>query len=83
MSRKKQRLHDLEIQELARNFDNVPKKVWDFHIGGYKVLDKYLKDHKDITLNLDEIENIENIIKVLFFTIVNMKIINKFTIEWI
>lgn len=25
-------------------FDGVPPDVWEFHIGGYQVLDKWLKD---------------------------------------
>lgn len=55
-----------------QHFDNVPPAVWDFHIGGYQVLDKYLKDRKGRTLSLDEIENVENIVNILDFTIEHM-----------
>jgi hypothetical protein len=50
----------------------VPADVWNFHIGGYQVLDKYLKSRKGRELSLDEKENIMNVIKVLRFTIDGM-----------
>ena len=46
---------------------------WNFHIGGYQVLDKYLKSRKGRELSLDEIENIINVVKVLRFTIDQMQ----------
>jgi hypothetical protein len=51
----------------------VPPEIWAFHIGGYEVLHKYLKDRKgrthrfgakkdqDWPLMLDEIENVEKV----------------------
>ena len=53
-------------------FSPVPADVWAFHIGGYQVLDKYLKSRKGRTLSLDEIENIQNVVNVLRFTIDQM-----------
>lgn len=64
-------------------FNNVPEAVYNFHIGGYQVLDKYLKDRKTHTLTIDEIENVENIVKVLAFTIRQMEQIDTLTIDWI
>jgi hypothetical protein len=64
-------------------FDNVQKVVYDFQIGGYQVLDKYLKDRKGRELSLDEVENIENIVKVLSFTIETMAKIDEQTMDWI
>ncbi len=29
-----------------RYFDNVTDEVWNYHIGGYQVMEKYLKDRK-------------------------------------
>jgi predicted helicase len=54
-------------------FTPVPEDVWNFHIGGYQVLDKYLKSRKGRELSLDEKENIINVIKVLRFTIDRMQ----------
>jgi hypothetical protein len=64
-------------------FDNVPQEVFEFHIGGYQVLDKYLKDRKGRTLSLDEIENVENVVNILAFSIEQMKRIDEITREWI
>lgn len=58
-------------------FSPVPEDVWNFHIGGYQVLDKYLKSRKGRKLNLDEKENVMNVVKVLKFTINQMEKIDK------
>ncbi|MBM4288245.1 MAG: DNA methyltransferase [Deltaproteobacteria bacterium] len=58
-------------------FSPVPEDVWNFHIGGYQVLDKYLKSRKGRNLSLDEKENIINVVKVLRFTIDQMQAIDK------
>ena len=34
-------------------FQGVREEVWNFHIGGYQVLDKYLKSRKGRKLTLD------------------------------
>jgi len=57
-------------------FAPVPADVWNFHIGGYQVLNKYLKSRKGRELSLDEIENIINVVKVLRFTIDQMQAID-------
>jgi predicted helicase len=53
-------------------FKPVPQTVWDFHIGGYQVLDKYLKSRKDRMLSLDEINHVAAIADSLAFTIEQM-----------
>ncbi len=63
-------------------FDNVPEKIFDFYIGGYKVLDKYLKDRKNRSI-YNDFEHIENIIRALADTIETMQEIDKLTNEWI
>ena len=58
-------------------FTPVPQDVWDFHIGGYQVLNQYLKARKGRTLSLDEIQNVQDIVNVLRFTIDQMQRIDK------
>ncbi|MGH6816935.1 MAG: type ISP restriction/modification enzyme [Hyphomicrobiaceae bacterium] len=53
-------------------FRPVPQAVWDFRIGGYQVLDKYLKSRKDRTLSLDEVNHVAAIADSLAFTIDRM-----------
>ena len=53
-------------------FKPVPQAVWDFHIGGYQVLDKYLKSRKGRTLSLDEINHVAAVADSLAFTIEQM-----------
>ena len=56
----------------TQGFANVSQAVWDFHIGGYQVIDKYLKSRKGRTLNLDEQTHVGNIAESLNFTIAQM-----------
>ena len=37
-------------------FDNVSAEVWEYKIGGYAVLDKYLKSHKGESIDYDHFE---------------------------
>lgn len=64
-------------------FDNVSTDIYEFKIGGYEPIDKYLKSHKGRTLSLDEIETVENIINVISFTIEKMDEIEELTKDWI
>jgi predicted helicase len=50
-------------------FKGVPKQVWDFHIGGYQVCHKWLKDRKGRTLSDDDIEHYQKIVVALSETI--------------
>jgi len=50
-------------------FSNVPEEVWQYHIGGYQVCDKWLKDRKGRTLSLDEIKTYCKIVSALSKTI--------------
>ncbi len=64
-------------------FNNVPEKVYDFYIGGYQVLNKYLKDRKGKELNMSEVLTIGKIVRVLSFTIKQMKVIDNEVKKWI
>ena len=52
---------DLFVNE-SLYFKNVDKEVWEYKIGGYQVLDKYLKSHKNENIDY---EHFENMIKIL------------------
>lgn len=54
-------------------FKLLPQDVWDFHIGGYQVLDKYLKSRKGRVLSLDEINHVGAVADSLVFTIAQME----------
>ena len=56
----------------TQTFKPVPQAVWEFHIGGYQVLDKYLKSRKGRLLSLDEINHVGAIADSLAFTIEQM-----------
>jgi predicted helicase len=58
-------------------FENVKKETWEFLIGGYQPLQKYLKDRKDKTLNFDEILHYQKIIAALDATQKLMQEINQ------
>jgi predicted helicase len=58
-------------------FKPVPQAVWEFHIGGYRVLDKYLKSRKARVLSLDEINHVGAVADSLAFTVDQMSAIDK------
>ncbi|HKQ45202.1 MAG TPA: type ISP restriction/modification enzyme [Rhizomicrobium sp.] len=58
-------------------FKPVPDNVWNFHIGGYQVLEKYLKSRKSRTLSLDEINHVGAVAGSLAFTLQQMEKIDQ------
>lgn len=50
-------------------FDGVPEKVWNFHIGGYQVCDRWLRDRQNRELGIREIDLFEKIVVSLNETI--------------
>jgi hypothetical protein len=58
-------------------FKPVPEAVWGFHIGGYQVLEKYLKSRKGRKLSLDEINHVAAVADSLAFTIEQTERIEK------
>jgi hypothetical protein len=54
-------------------FQGVRADVWSFHIGGYQVCDKWLKDRKGRTLSKDDIAHYQKIVVALSETIRLMK----------
>jgi Type ISP C-terminal specificity domain len=63
--------HTISINK-TQFFKPVPQAVWDFYVGGYQVLDKYLKSRKGRVLSLDEINQVGAIADSLGFTIEQM-----------
>ncbi len=61
-------------------FENVPETAWNFHIGGYQVLQKWLKDRKGRTLSFDDLEHYAKVVSALSQTIELMEKIDE-TIE--
>ncbi len=53
-------------------FDNVPPEVWEFHVGGYQVCHKWIKDRKGRTLSFDDIRHYQKIVAALEETITLM-----------
>lgn len=58
-------------------FRGVPEAVWNFHIGGYQVCHKWLKDRKGRTLSKDDIAHYHKIVIALTETIRVMAEIDK------
>ena len=58
-------------------FRGVPEAVWNFHIGGYQVCEKWLKDRKGRTLTKDDLAHYQKIVVALSETIRIMAEIDK------
>ena len=50
-------------------FEGIPPEVWNFHIGGYQVCEKWLKDRKGRKLTIDDIDLYQKIVVALKETI--------------
>lgn len=53
----------------SEGFRGVAENVWNFHIGGYQVCEKWLKDRKGRTLTADDIDHYHRIVVALSETI--------------
>jgi predicted helicase len=62
-------------------FGNVPEKAWNFYIGGYQPAEKWLKDRRDRTLSVEEIQHYQKIIVALMETDRIMQEIDEIQIE--
>ena len=52
-----------------RYFGAVPKEVWEYHIGGYQIAEKWLKDRKGRTFSSDEVLHYGKVVASLAATI--------------
>jgi predicted helicase len=63
-------------------FEGAPPEVWNFHIGGYQVAHKWLKDRKSRTLTYDELTHYQKVIVALKETIRLMAEIDQLIPNW-
>ena len=81
-----QKIHyDLDKKRVYINketyFDGVEGDVWDFFIGGYQVLDKWLKYRKGRNLTLEDQEHFMKMVVILRETLKTMKEIDLLVIQ--
>lgn len=61
----------------TQHFDGVPPEVWDFHVGGYQVCAKWLKDRKGRLLTYDDLTHYQYVVAALAETIAIMREIDE------
>ena len=61
----------------AQYFGGVPVAIWNFHIGGYQVCEKWLKDRKGRKLTYEDTRHYQRIVVALTETIRDMKEIDE------
>jgi type ISP restriction-modification system protein len=63
-------------------FGGVPPEVWEFHVGGYQVCHKWLKDRKGRALSYEDIRHYQHIVAALTETISLMEQIDSVIEEY-
>jgi predicted helicase len=63
-------------------FEGVPPEVWEFHVGGYQVVQKWLKDRKGRELTYDDSAHYQKVIVALKETIRLMTEIDELIPGW-
>ena len=63
-------------------FENIPPAVWEFHVGGYQVCEKWLKDRKGRCLSYDDIETYRSITEAIRQTVRVMPEIDSAIPSW-
>lgn len=63
-------------------FEGISPKVWDFHIGGYQVCQKWLKDRKGRTLDYQDLLHYQKIVAALSETARLQEKIDEVIGEW-
>jgi hypothetical protein len=62
--------------------EGVPPEVWNFHVGGYQVCEKWLKDRRGRTLSYDDLEHYRKVVTALRETIRLMAEIDAAIPKW-
>ena len=77
------------INKEMQYFEGIPEEVWEYQIGGYQVLDKWLYDRRERRLSNDEIQHYCRVVTALHHTIELQKEIDEFyagveddVVEW-
>ena len=63
-------------------FEGVPAEVWGFHVGGYQVCEKWLKDRRGRQLSFDDLMHYQKVVVALKETIRLMEEIDKAIPGW-
>jgi hypothetical protein len=63
-------------------FEGIAPEVWEFYIGGYQVLDKWLKDRQGRQLSYDDLTHYQQVVVALQKTIELMEKIDSAIPEW-
>jgi predicted helicase len=63
-------------------FADVPEAVWNYHIGGYQVAHKWLKDRKGRLLTFDDLQHYQHVLAALAETIRLQTEIDKVIPAW-
>jgi predicted helicase len=63
-------------------FEGVPPEAWNFHIGGYQVCQKWLKDRKGRKLSYDDLVHYQKVVMAIKETIRLMENIDQVIPSW-
>jgi predicted helicase len=63
-------------------FDGVPQDGWEFYVGGYQVLDKWLKDRRGRQLSYDDLTHYQRVVVALQRTMELMAAIDAAIPAW-
>jgi predicted helicase len=66
----------------SQYFEGVPKEVWEFHVGGYQVCEKWLKDRRGRQLSFDDLMHYQKVVVALKETARLMAEIDKAIPGW-
>jgi len=66
----------------AQYFEGAPREVWAFHVGGYQVCEKWLKDRRGRALSYEDITHYQRVVVALSETIRLMAAIDAAIPAW-
>jgi hypothetical protein len=71
-----------EGEGVGQYFEGIPPEVWNFHIGGYQVCEKWLKGRRGRTLTYADLEHYRKVVTALRDTIRLMSEIDAAITKW-